>query len=466
SVASNFWASVDFARDFSRAVEAGFQPIGRFGIGFLSVFMLGTYIEVETERAGSPRVLLRLRGIGRRGELVEKLPTGRIGTEVRIHVTPAITKSLASLVEVAKARAPMLPFQIRVEEVGIEGTKSSTIEPRWWASIGSSELYEFLAKWQYTARLGRIPEEGELEPDRGYFPYPPIMYRRRPERIEKSEWPGAKPEVSEVDGRLVDGGNDGGIGILECSHGIAINIRRGEGVFGLVELGEVEVAPDRNTAVGKDRSTYVNAVSRLTAGLKPRVREEIDGFEQFGSIPARYNFLRELAGRYGSDVLAGSSLRWIPTLEQPGNLIHKSRAELKRRLESDSSVVICSGISPSKAYDLAAQRLEAKELSRSTAVLFPQNEFKVDYQLEKRLEVEEGSSRLRGTFGQIIAKAKCQTEQFRMLRVVLDLVAEAWSTTSTKLEEQQWEIDVDTLRGYLWVNLKRPQFSELPLTGV
>jgi hypothetical protein len=120
--------------------------------------------------------------------------------------------------------------------------------------------------------------------------------------------------------------------------------------------------------------------------------------------------------------------------------------------------VICSGITPSKAYGLAAQRLEAKELSRSTAILLPQNEFKVDYQIEKRLEVEAGSSRLRGKFGQIIAKVKCNAEQFRMLRLVLDLVAEAWSTKVTDLEEQQWEMDVDTLHGYLWVNLKRPQF--------
>ena len=117
SVASNFWSSVDFACDFSRAVEGGFQAIGRFGIGFLSVFMLGEYIEVETERAGSSRVLLRLRGIGRRGELVERVPTGRTGTEVRVHVTATVANSLANLSEVVRARAPMLPFQIRVEQV-------------------------------------------------------------------------------------------------------------------------------------------------------------------------------------------------------------------------------------------------------------------------------------------------------------------------------------------------------------
>jgi hypothetical protein len=454
SVASNFWASVDFARDFSRAVEAGFQPIGRFGIGFLSIFMLGDYIEVETERAGSRRVLLRLRGIGRRGELLEKMPSGRTGTEVRIHVKETVAKSLAALPDVIRARAPMLPFQIRVDMVSKEGTESTTIAPRWWATASNSELYEFLAKWEHISKLGRIPRESEQELRRGYFPYL-LPHRRRADHIEKSKWPGTKPEIAEDDGRLVDSGVEGATGILQCSHGIAIDIRHGEGVFGLVEVGEVAVTPDRHTAIGNDKDVYLGAVSRLTAGLIPRILEQIDRFEEFGSIPARIEFLRELIGRYGPEVLTGSSLRWIPTLEQPGNLIHRSRTELKGRLESDSSVVICSGITPSKVYDLAAQRLEANELSRSSAILLPNNEFKVEYPVEKRIEVEEGSTRLRGEFRQIITKAKCEAKQFLILGLILDLVAESWSTTRRSLEDQQWEMEIDSLRSFLWVNLKR-----------
>jgi hypothetical protein len=146
SVGSNFWSSMDYARDFHRARDAGFRPIGRFGIGFLSVFMLGSYIEVETERAGSPRVLLRLRGIGRRGELVERVPSGRTGTEVRVHLTQNAAKLLEALPEIIKARAPMLPYQIRVDQILQDGKQSSTIEPRWWTTVSSSELYEFLAK--------------------------------------------------------------------------------------------------------------------------------------------------------------------------------------------------------------------------------------------------------------------------------------------------------------------------------
>ncbi len=453
SVASNFWTSMDYARDFSRVAEAGFSPIGRFGIGFLSVFMLGSYIEVETERAGSPRVLLRLRGIGRRGELVEKIPTGRIGTEVRIHLSEAAAKSLAELPEIVKARAPMLPFEIRTELVSTEGTKRSTILPRWWANASSSELYKFLANWGDMARLGRVPDDAE----RRLYQLPRYMSRRRAQSSEKSAWPGEKPDFTEETGRVIDSGKESAFGVLHCSHGIAIDVHSAEhGLFGLVETGEVGITPDRSTVLGYERNTYTQAMNRLIQGLTPRVQEAVDGLERFGSIPARQTFLRELAQQYGADLLAGSSLRWIPTLEQPGNLIHRSSGDLKGLLEPQPSVVICSGLSPGKAYDLAAQRLESAELNRCLHVLLPNNEFRADFELEKKLEVQEGSSRLRGTFEQIIDKANCKKEQFLLLGILLDVVSEAWSIPRTSLEAQPWEMDVDYSAGYLWVNLRRP----------
>jgi hypothetical protein len=454
SVASNFWESVDYARDFSRAGEAGFQPIGRFGIGFLSVFMLGTYIEVETERVGSPRILLRLRGLGRRGELVEKMPTGRPGTEVRVHISEKIAKSLANLPAIVKARAPMLRYRIQVEHISSEGVLNASIEPMWWANASSSDLYEYLARWEYIARSGSSPEVVEINSkllghNRIRPNYPRIQ------RLEKSAWPGARPEVVEESGRLVDSGENGASGILLCSHGIAIEVARVAGIFGLAETGEIEVSPDRNSLVVRDEEKRPEVLGQLTQRLIPPVRDAIDRLEHFGSIPARFSFLRELGERYGSSLLSMTSLPWIPTLEQPGNLIHRSSTELKRYLESESSVVICSGISPGKAYVMAEHRLVASELNRSLEILLPNNEFSIGYELSKRLEVQEGSSRLRGKFDEIIEKADCKREGFLMLGVLLDIVAEAWSVSRSFLEAQSWEMDIDFTRTYLWVNLKR-----------
>ena len=300
SVASNFWDSVDYARDFNRAGEAGFQPIGRFGIGFLSVFMLGSYIEVETERAGSPRVLLRLRGLGRRGELVERVPTGRLGTEVRINLTGHSARLLAALPDIVRARAPMLPFQIRIDQISKDGTNTTPIAPRWWATIGSMELNEFLAKWEFRAKFGHLLEDSEL--DKQTFA---ATHRRQARRFshgiaynETSAWPGTKPDYTGEIGRLVDSGNDKISGVLQCSHGIAVEFQGAEGIFGLVETGEVEIAPDRNAVITRDKRAYSEVMSQLMQGLIPRVLEGVDGLEQFGSIPARHTFLRKIAEQY------------------------------------------------------------------------------------------------------------------------------------------------------------------------
>jgi HSP90 family molecular chaperone len=85
AVASNFWQSAEFFRDFGPAVDAGFKPIGKFGIGFLSVFMLGDHIIVETEAAGHPRVTLRLRGLGHRGELKNLLQPAVAVRSLQLH---------------------------------------------------------------------------------------------------------------------------------------------------------------------------------------------------------------------------------------------------------------------------------------------------------------------------------------------------------------------------------------------
>jgi Histidine kinase-, DNA gyrase B-, and HSP90-like ATPase len=75
SIASDYWTS-QFPVDFPAVAERGFKNAGRFGIGFLSVFMLGAELTVQSNRAGGERNQLSLRGVGRRGE-VRQLPLRR-----------------------------------------------------------------------------------------------------------------------------------------------------------------------------------------------------------------------------------------------------------------------------------------------------------------------------------------------------------------------------------------------------
>jgi len=447
-VASNFWRSVECERDFGRALAAGFQPIGRFGIGFLSVFMLGHEVEVETERPGERRVLLRLHGLGRRGELCEQAGTGRIGTEVRIRLSPTAAESLRQLPAVIKARAPMLPFALRVVTILENGSREElTVEPKWWANATASAIEAFVSDWREVAKIGRIlsPQERRQSTRHNFAP--------KREGFEVRGWPGPRPEWVEEAGRLIDSGEQGPSGVLVCSHGIAIGVRDTVGLLGLVEVGELDVAPERNSPSSDERVLAV--LGGLRAGLSPSVRRELGKLEQFGLIPARMRFIRAVAARYGVEMLTSTPLRWIPTLEQPGNMVHKSCTELRDLVAIQQSLVVsCS--TPAVAYDLSARRLGEAQLGRGVSVLLPFLEFEPSYETVKRIEVENGSSKLRGTLPEILNTIRDSGDGVILLDAVLQVIAGAWSTTKDELKTQQWEVDVDHFRGWLWVNLSRP----------
>jgi len=127
SIASNYWGSEQFFSDFPEAVGKSFDPAGKFGIGFLSVFMLGDQVEVESNRDGGERLRLKLRGLGRRGELRRTSPRGT-GTKIRVSLRQEVVEPLKNLVESIKAHAPMLEHDLEVE---IDRT-SSPLAKGWW----------------------------------------------------------------------------------------------------------------------------------------------------------------------------------------------------------------------------------------------------------------------------------------------------------------------------------------------
>ncbi len=107
SIASDYWAS-QFHSDFPGARDRGSRPAGKFGIGFLSVFMLGEDVTVGSNRDGGERYRLHLRGVGRRGELRTGPSMSGSGTAVRVEPRDAVVDSLRPLAELVRVYAPML----------------------------------------------------------------------------------------------------------------------------------------------------------------------------------------------------------------------------------------------------------------------------------------------------------------------------------------------------------------------
>jgi hypothetical protein len=287
TVASDFWHSADFARDFEQARSQGFRQIGRFGIGFLSVFMLGDEIEVDTERAGSTHIRLKLRGLGRRGELRETASTGHVGTRIKIKLNPTATDRLVNLPEIARARAPMLPYTITTSVKRANDVQKTTIDPGWWRLALAKDIRSFVEKWHATATEGSFIEDRENVRRRNFY---------RPFSFKEGGWTGTLPEAKSDLGRLISMGTDSPEPILVCSNGIAVRVRSHLDLTGLVDAGDMAMFPDRGSAdeFGHVSPNDPEAISifALTDSVRPKVRNSISELASSGMMPSRYPFLR------------------------------------------------------------------------------------------------------------------------------------------------------------------------------
>ncbi len=338
-IASDYWHSAEFFRDYGRAIEKGFSPIGRFGIGFLSVFMLGDHIRVETE-GPSGAYLLRLRGVGRRGELVEKPTTGNRGTIVSIKLAPEKVKELSRLEAVVRARAPMLEVPLVVKWTDEGSPREARIVPGWWRHLADDRMEQFVANWTVDAWRGGVILDSDRRFSRADH-YGLFVGLGRGGKYDLMDWPGLKPRVVSDDRHILSSGGIPAPGILRCSKGIAVDLIRSEDLYGVLEVGDMELSAARSGPVHAslgNRSSHDfvfdemkydhetdSPVVTLRECMKTEIVGKIDDMERYGMLPSRLMFLRLMATLYGIEVLLETSLPWVSTVEPPGNTVHRSR---------------------------------------------------------------------------------------------------------------------------------------------
>lgn len=457
-VGSDFWHSAEFFRDFGKAADFGFHPIGKFGIGFLSVFMFGDRVEVSTEALGSRRVVLRLRGLGRRGELIEGAASGYSGTEVRIVLRPDVAERLKDLVSVVRARAPMLALPITVRSVGVEKVATERIEPGWWKDVEEAKLLEFVRSWMYRAQRGE--QETEERVARWHHPY---YYGHGSTFGGESTikgWPGRRPFSVDETCRVVSSGGLASFGVVRCSQGIAIDRIDVTDISGLVEVGEVELTAsrgalaDRGADLGEHRATVDRQTSKeVIARLRPAVLAKLGDLGEYGMIPGRIGFLRGVALLYGDDILRETTLRWIPVLDPPGNVIHHSSSELVDRLKRESRVVVACGVGVDRVYSMVAREIPARELGRILVIAMRPTEVKITYSAKERVKHEAGGGLLRESLEEISEREGGEVEERGLIQFQLSLVGEAWGLSLDDLRQRPWTLDIDD--DIAWIDLRR-----------
>lgn len=441
-IAADYWNSPDFYGEYPTIAGRGFQAVGRFGIGFLSVFMLGDFVEVQTQRRGAHNLLLRLYGVGRRGALLRRSPTFANGTTVRVRISADRLADFSELSKVILGKAPMLDIPVALAQ----GDSTVDITPKWWQTVSQEELSEFLDQRDLIAttppRLRDKQQMSEID-DLMRFRHHYRQDRTLSNINRLDKWPGNQPEVISNDFRILAVPAMGHV--LLCSKGFAIMNVPMEGLYGLVDVGELELNTARSQALNWHRSKYRE---EWMSELRPSLVSALDGLVTEGNIPARFQFLSRVAELYGIELLLETSLPWLTVVEPPGNSRLVNPQEARELLKNAAEIFLVYGakVSPWNATEIARARFP--EASRDALVIPVSSDGQPEigsYRDDDKVIWDS----LPEHFKSERTYAKRSIDQATLLLATLTTVSQQWQITWDKLYKSRWSRHNQTLCGLL-----------------
>lgn len=431
SLASDYWTS-QFPNDFPAATDRGFKPAGKFGIGFLSVFMIGDNVVVESNRDGGERYRLHLRGVGRRGELRAGHSPSGSGTAVRVEVRDAVVDSLRSLGELVGVYAPMLPHAL---EVDVDG-EITRIQAGWLLHLGADEFYAWIVQAVSTLLRNRADSEREAARD------PEFWHLRRVSRSGRelgrdtgTPWIQSWPQYQEEGVRLLAAFE--GVTLLSL-RGLAIQHIATPGFVGVIDLpiGSPDVSRRRVM-----RGDVTDVIERARAGVREQVVENLNALGSEGLVIEKLDFIATCVRLYQREVILDSSLRWISLLKLPGEVELVSCAALLERLTRARSLFLAFGTGPWTAMKKWVA-LGSRPMESETAVV-------LDDSPGDRLRYHSGSEEKVGTLTTLWPDCA----QAALFGTILRLTAEAWQVSLEDLCGQDGWRHAGSV---LWGRLTRP----------
>lgn len=360
AVASDYWVSDRFASDVGRDIADSFRPAGRFGVGFLSVFMLGDEIEVRSQRGGNDQVTLRLRGKDRVGELRKSPPVAHTGTEIRVRLTDVVATRLDNAISALSALFPMTDVSVRVKTpkaVYTSVPKSWRTEDvaaflnrihRTSVSLGAATGHVRFIEYEYERRLRQ----------RGDVRGADLSSRMAAGHDfgTKDQWGDAVPDLL-GDGYRVVAVTQGGHVVL-CSRGIAVCTMRCPGYVGMIGEENVDLDVSRTRPVGYDleakRSLWVSEI-------RPKVRGALERRAKTLSLPSMHKHLGTCLSLYGDDLLAPSPLPWIWCVVD-GQMSALCSADFQRLIRSKGRFALMYEFGPMSALEWTDRIAELRGL--------------------------------------------------------------------------------------------------------
>lgn len=405
AIGSSYWKSDDFFRDFAKIDRKRIHPVGKFGIGFLSVFMLGDEIEVTTQRRFGAGFRLKMNGAGHRGALEKLANASRPGTTVRIKLKGGSLDGV-NLTQFMRERAPMIRVPVTISVQG----RDTVTEPNWWAALSQQNFIRAVES-EVISKRSRRPSTKSA--DRGF--------------------PGDfQPEYEDANGRIIASPKHSIV--VVCCKGFMVTQLHLPGFLGLVNIDEAEVNAARDELISPTpealRDTWVRR-------LKDQLVAGVDGLAAEGNIPANYGFIAKALRSYGRDCINAANLGWIARLDFQGatHLITLSAATAE--LKSKKRIIIAYGATPWSAIK-NAEVIFATKLLESDAVFVLSSAEQVDPgPFDSRTTVGPLKSHFRPEYG---------TRLPEVLTFFLEVVSQAVGATEVA-DRFKWARWNDTLYG-------------------
>lgn len=353
TIASDYWEG-QFHIDFPKASES-FSPAGKFGIGFLSVFMLGRRIEVSSQRTGNDRYHLTIHGLGKRAELRQIPSNGSSGSTVTIHLAPETVDDMLRLPERLPTLIPMLEVPVKLDVNGV----IHTIAPKWVLQLDIVALKKWVA--ESDSLLTQKNSTPKQRYRRNYFYIGP-HFRESKEYtsdLEQKEWPAGTPEYREDGTRLI--ADTSGQSIL-CLRGFALEIINTPGFTGVINSDSTTPDAARKQSVDFDVQPLLRRAILNTRGL---VSKNLSDRKYQGFIPDQIEFVSWCVSVYGHEVLKDSIFPWVQIVTPSGDSRYLSSSDLTSMLDGVDSIYLGMNVGPmtvSKRWRLQTQIPSRREL--------------------------------------------------------------------------------------------------------
>ncbi len=339
SIASDYWTS-QFASDFPSVAERGFKNAGRFGIGFLSVFMLGDEVTIESNRVGDERNQMSLRGVGRRGEIRQLPAPSGSGTAIRVKLKPDSLKRIQPLDQLVPIYAPTLPHAISIDVDGI----TTDYPAGWLLQLISKEFQRWVSKSIQVMRSQNASRRGYARGATPEYDQPvylsDLFLSGVSSKQEETPWPRYEPEYVKGNDRLIASFEGGS---LLCLRELAIQPVHTPGFTGIIDLDTAVVDTSRRRTVNADLSGVLDAAREFVTA---QVVENLNALAKDSLIVSKTSFLERCVRFYGENVIMDADLPWISELSLPGNVQLISSREALAKVERVKSVFIACNTGP------------------------------------------------------------------------------------------------------------------------